>query len=57
MHILTLTFELFFMNKNFSSKGETTRKLVLLEYCTKPIFCGIDAIIDKYKIYDISVLL
>ena len=23
-------------------------KLVLLEYCTQPIFCGIDAITDKY---------
>ena len=26
-----------------------TRKLVLLEYCTQPIFCGIDAITDKYS--------
>ena len=24
------------------------RKLVFLGYCTQPIFCGIDAITDKY---------
>ena len=29
--------------------------LVLLEYCTQPIFCGIDAITDKYWLFPISV--
>ena len=28
--------------------------LVLLEYCTQPIFCGIDAITDNYDIMKCS---
>ena len=35
-------------NIGFVQYQRRTRKLVLLEYCTQPIFCGIDAITDKY---------
>ena len=28
--------------------GSEARKLVLLEYCKQPIFCGIDAVTDNY---------
>ena len=34
--------------KNFSHTIKQLSKLVLLEYCTQPIFCGIDAMTDKY---------
>ena len=33
-----------------------TRKLVLLKYCTQPIFCGMDAITDNNFYLNILVL-
>ena len=35
-------------NIDFVPYKRRTRKPVLLEYCTQPIFCGIDAITDNY---------
>ena len=37
-----------------------THKLVILAYCTQPIFCGIDAMTDNYrmgKIFSILVII
>ena len=35
-------------NVGFVQCQRRTHKLVILKYCTQPIFCGIDAITDKY---------
>ena len=35
-------------NTGFVKCQRRTRKLILLEYCTQLIFCGIDAITDNY---------